>query len=106
MIYLPSKQENQTDLGSLEDDLHALVEGVLEVLQVGPHHHVGDGQHHVHLEQRGLGVLPALVAHRVANGLQAALDCVQRQASACGQQTGSVIKQQLYHDQRGFDLIN
>lgn len=73
-------------LGHAENDLGALVDGPLDVLEGGVHEDVGDGQDDVGLEHRWLLFMLVVQLGEPAGDLNPALDEVQREAGACGVQ--------------------
>lgn len=69
-------------LGSLQYQLHRLVEGGLKIIQAGLQDHVRNGKHNVGPEQRGLGVHLVSILAVLVEDLESSLDGVQRQTSA------------------------
>lgn len=69
-------------LGSLQYQLHRLVEGRLKIIQAGLQDHIRNGKHNVGPEQRGLGVHLVSILAVLVEDLESPLDGIQRQTGA------------------------
>lgn len=69
-------------LGSLQYQLHRLVEGGLKIIQARFQDHIRNGKHNVSPEKWGLGVHLVSILAVLVEDLESPLDGVQRQTSA------------------------
>ena len=68
-------------LGRLQYQLYCLVQGRLQIIQAGLHHHVGNGQNYVGPKERWLGIHLVGIFTVFVEDLESPLNGVQRQSS-------------------------
>lgn len=70
-------------LGRLQYQLYCFVQGRLQIIQAGLHHHVGNGQNYVGPEERWLGIHLVRIFTVLVEDLESSFNGIQRQSSTC-----------------------